>query len=142
VGREKGNHRNRQPPLPWGAPAQNRSTFLRPQKGWLWLQISNWIALGARVAGYGNAKGPQFADPLELWGEALMLKNRSHLALAKLEEANKYAPNWGRLHLEWGKALFYTGRRDEANKQIANASHLELSASDRAALHSWVKQHG
>ncbi len=49
-----------------------------------------------------NVKGPHFADPLEMWGEALMLKNRSDLALAKFVEADKYAPNWGRLHLEWG----------------------------------------
>jgi hypothetical protein len=31
-----------------------------------------------------------------MWGEALMLKNCSDLALAKFEDANKYAPNWGR----------------------------------------------
>ena len=40
-----------------------------------------------------NQKGPHFADPLEGWGEALMAKNQSHLALAKFEEADKYAPN-------------------------------------------------
>ena len=34
-----------------------------------------------------------------------MKKNRSDLALAKFEEAEKYAPNWGRLHLKWGEAL-------------------------------------
>jgi predicted Zn-dependent protease len=30
-----------------------------------------------------NQKGPHFADPIEGWGEALMAKSQSHLALAK-----------------------------------------------------------
>ncbi|HWY63790.1 MAG TPA: hypothetical protein VNX61_01165, partial [Rhizomicrobium sp.] len=46
-----------------------------------------------------SQKGPHFADPLEGWGEALMARNQSHLALAEFTEAEKYAPNWGRLHL-------------------------------------------
>jgi tetratricopeptide (TPR) repeat protein len=81
-----------------------------------------------------HAKGPHFADPLEMWGEALMQQNRSDLALAKFEEANKYAPNWGRLHLEWGKALLYAGHNEEARKQFAIASGLDLSPGDKAAL--------
>jgi tetratricopeptide (TPR) repeat protein len=81
-----------------------------------------------------HAKGPHFADPLEMWGEALIARNRSDLALAKFEEADKYAPNWGRLHLKWGEALFYAGRKDEARKQFAIATHLDLSAADKAAL--------
>ena len=47
--------------------------------------------------------GPHFADPLEGWGEALMAQNRSDLALAKFAESEKYAPNWGRLHLEMAR---------------------------------------
>ena len=49
----------------------------------------------------------------------------------------KYAPNWGRLHLEWGNALFYAGHKDEARKQFAIAARLDLSQSDRAALVKW-----
>jgi tetratricopeptide (TPR) repeat protein len=81
-----------------------------------------------------NRIGPHFADPLEMWGEALMLKNRSDLALAKFEEAGKYAPDWGRLHLKWGEALNYAGRPEEAKKQFALASTLELSAVDNREL--------
>jgi tetratricopeptide (TPR) repeat protein len=88
-----------------------------------------------------HAKGPHFADPLELWGEALMQENRSDLALAKFEDANKYAPYWGRLHLEWGKALMYLGHRTEAQQQFADASHLDLSASDSSALARWRAKH-
>ena len=88
-----------------------------------------------------HAKGPHFADPLELWGEALMQKNRSDLALAKFAEADKYAPNWGRLHLEWGKALMYLGRRTEAQQQFAIASRLDLSPADAASLKQWKARH-
>ena len=63
-----------------------------------------------------------------------MEKNRSDLALAKFEEANKYAPKWGRLHLKWGEALAYAGHKDAAKKQFAQAAALTLPAGDRAAL--------
>ena len=75
--------------------------------------------------GGSNRKGPRFADPLEMWGEALIAKNRSDLALAKFEEASRYAPNWKRLRQKWGEALIYVGRKDEAAKQFALASSLD-----------------
>jgi tetratricopeptide (TPR) repeat protein len=81
-----------------------------------------------------NQKGTHFADPIEMWGDALMLKNRSDLALVKFQEGNKYAPNWGRLHLKWGEALMWSGKPDDAKKQFAIATHLDLSAADKAAL--------
>jgi tetratricopeptide (TPR) repeat protein len=81
-----------------------------------------------------NAKGPNFADPLEMWGEALIAKNRSDLALAKFEEANKHAPHWGRLHLKWGEALWWTGKRDVAKKQFAIAAGLDLTTAGKSEL--------
>ena len=63
-----------------------------------------------------------------------MQKNRSDLALVKFEEAAKYAPRWGRLHLKWGEALSYLGRTDEARAQFQAASSMDLSVSDRAVL--------
>jgi len=89
-----------------------------------------------------NQKGPHFADPLEMWGEALIAKNRSDLALAKFEEANKYAPHWGHLHLKWGEALLWSGDKDGARKQLAIATHLDLSAADKAALTRVSAMHG
>jgi Flp pilus assembly protein TadD len=76
-----------------------------------------------------------------MWGEALIAKNRSDLALAKFEEADKYAPNWGRLHLKWGEALGYVGRMDEARKQFAIAAGLDLSAADKTSLAKWTALH-
>jgi len=81
-----------------------------------------------------NKKGPHFADPLEMWGEALIVKNRSDLALAKFAEAAKYAPNWGRLHLKWGEALIWSGDKSGAAQQFAQAAHLGLTAAEKAEL--------
>jgi hypothetical protein len=67
-----------------------------------------------------------------------MAKNQSHLALAKFAEAEKYAPNWGRLHLKWGEALWYAGKKDDAKAQFARAALLNLSAADRHELASQV----
>ena len=63
-----------------------------------------------------------------------MAKNQSHLALAKFEEAEKYAPSWGRLHLKWGEALVYAGKADEAKVQLARAAQLDLTPTDKAEL--------
>ena len=92
--------------------------------------------LSGAIAKFENAhrNGPHFADPLEMWGEALIAKSRSDLALAKFEEAAKYAPNWGRLHLKWGEALYYAGKPDEARKQFAIAAKLDLTPSDKSEL--------
>ena len=81
-----------------------------------------------------NQKAPHIADPLEMWGGALMLKNRSNLALAKFEGAAKYAPNWGRLHMQRGEALRYVGRKDESRAQYRIASPPDLSVVDKAEL--------
>jgi Tfp pilus assembly protein PilF len=63
-----------------------------------------------------------------------MAKNQSHLALAKFKEAEKYAPNWGRLHLKWGEALVYANKKDEAKAQFARAAALDLTSSEKAEL--------
>jgi tetratricopeptide (TPR) repeat protein len=88
------------------------------------------------IADFAQAakKGPHFADPMEMWGEALMLENRSDLALAKFEEASRYAPHWGRLYLKWGEALGYAGQESEAKTKFKIAAALDLSAEDRTAL--------
>jgi hypothetical protein len=74
------------------------------------------------------------ADPLEGWGEALMVQNQSHLAVAKFAEADKYAFNWGRLHLKWGEALSYAGKAEQAKAQLARAATLNLTPDEKAEL--------
>ena len=58
----------------------------------------------------------------------------------QFEEAANDAPDWGRLHLAWGKAR--AGRRDESKKQIAIASGLDLAPDEKASLVAWMKTHG
>jgi len=45
-----------------------------------------------------NAIGPHFADPLKGWGDTLARQGRWSDALAKYDEALKYAPAWPELH--------------------------------------------
>jgi tetratricopeptide (TPR) repeat protein len=68
--------------------------------------------------------GPRFADPLEIWGEALMAQNRSDLALSQFAEAARYAPNWALLHRKWSDALRYAGKPEDAKAQAAIAARL------------------
>jgi hypothetical protein len=76
-----------------------------------------------------------------MWGEALIRKNRSDLALAKFADANKYAPHWGRLHLKWGEALRWSGDKAGAQKQFAIASRLDLSEGEASELGRMTKAH-
>ncbi len=70
-----------------------------------------------------------------------MKQNRSDLALAKFAEAEKYAPNWGRLHLKWGEALMWSGDKDGAQKQFATAAMLDLTPSENTELKR-ITMHG
>jgi len=49
-------------------------------------------------------------------------------------EAEKYAPNWGRLHLKWGESLAYSGNKEEAAKQFTRAAALYLTPSEKFEL--------
>ena len=60
----------------------------------------------------------------------------------ELDDEIASAPNWGGLHLQWGKALFYTGKENDAQKQFALAARVDLSQSDKVALAGWMKAHG
>ena len=44
-----------------------------------------------------NQRGPHWADPLKVWGDVLAKQDKVTDALAKGDEALKYAPNWQRL---------------------------------------------
>ena len=92
------------------------------------------VAGAIQKAEAAHAIGPHFADPLEIWGEALMAKNQSHLALAKVQQAALYAPNWGRLHLKWGEALLWSGDKDAAKRQFAIAAGLDMTSSEKFEL--------
>ena len=52
-----------------------------------------------------HQKAPRFADPLELWGEALMRKGDFAGAAGKFREADKLTPHWAKNHALLGQAL-------------------------------------
>jgi tetratricopeptide (TPR) repeat protein len=45
-----------------------------------------------------SGKAPHWADPLKAWGDVLLREGRNADALAKYNEALKYAPAWAELH--------------------------------------------
>lgn len=55
--------------------------------------------LPGAITKYGDAnqRSPHWADPLKGWGDVLAKQGNAKQALAKYEEALKYAPNWKEL---------------------------------------------
>ena len=85
---------------------------------------------------YFNARS-QLAYLYQLEGKndkALQTGDALLKALPKFAEAEKYAPNWGRLHLKWGEALVYAGKVGEAKVQFARAAALDLTPPEKAEL--------
>ena len=56
------------------------------------------------------------------------------LLCAAVATAADRAPQWGALHLAWGRALEAQGRRDQARDKYTEAARLDLSAADRAEV--------
>lgn len=83
-----------------------------------------------------HAKGPHFADPLELWGEVLLRQGDPAGAAVKFAEAAKWAPRWGRDHLKWSEALAKLGKTDAARAQRRAAATMDLTPTERAQLQS------
>lgn len=52
------------------------------------------LAGAARELSLAHDKGPHFADPLKAWGDVLVKQGHPEQALAKYDEALKYAPDW------------------------------------------------
>ena len=80
------------------------------------------------------AAGPKFADGHKLRGDALRRLRRYDEAVAQYRTAAKIAPQWGRLHVDWGMAEAQRGNPAEAHKQFAAAQKLFLSATDQRVL--------
>jgi tetratricopeptide (TPR) repeat protein len=55
------------------------------------------LAGAARELSLAHDKGAHFADPLKDWGDVLAKQGHLRQALAKYDEALKYAPNWAAL---------------------------------------------
>jgi tetratricopeptide (TPR) repeat protein len=74
------------PDLPWVYMARGQS---RMRRGDLAGAVADFAA--------ANHGAPHFADPLKFWGDALVKQGSANEALAKYDEALKYAPAWPEL---------------------------------------------
>ncbi len=52
------------------------------------------VAAAEEKLASANQRGPHWADPLKAWGDLLAKQGRAQEALAKYDEALKYAPRW------------------------------------------------
>jgi len=77
-----------------------------------------------------------------MWGEALVAKNRSDLALAEIRGSKQIRAQLGAPAPQMGRGAVLCGKNDEARRQFAQAASLDLSAADRGALAKWRKVHG
>ncbi len=71
---------------------------------------------------------------MKFWGDALMARGDERGAIRKYRAAADRAPNWGGLHLAWGRALEALGRRDEAREKYTEAARMDQSGTDRAEV--------
>ena len=71
--------------------------------------------------------------------DALMAQGDGRGAIRKFRAAADHAPQWGALHLAWGRALEADGKRDDAREKYAEAARLDLSAADRAEVLRWLR---
>jgi tetratricopeptide (TPR) repeat protein len=61
-----------------------------------WAGAQEWYAKAVKFKD-ANQKSPHWADPLKAWGDVLVKQGNTKDALAKYDEALKYAPNWMQL---------------------------------------------
>ena len=120
----------------WYAEAVRQAPALPfAQTDWGRIRLQRGDIDGAlELAADAHAKTADFADPLELWGEALLAKNDAKGAAARFSKAAQFAPRWGRLHLKWGEALAKLGKADEARAKWGAASGMDLTPTERARV--------
>jgi tetratricopeptide (TPR) repeat protein len=85
------------PSMPWAFSAWTEALLARGD-----------AAGAASKAEQANTLSPHFADPLKLWGDALVRQGKPKDALTKYDEALKYTPTWAALRQA----------RDAAAKQV------------------------
>jgi hypothetical protein len=67
------------------------------------------LAAAEADVSFAAAKAPHWADPWKAWGDVLAREGRWKEALAKYDEALKYAPAWAELHQARDAAIRHGG---------------------------------
>lgn len=81
-----------------------------------------------------HRKGPGWADPLKLRGDRMMRLGKYDKAVVDYRNAAERAPRWGVLRRNLGIALWQSGRKDWARKELRAAAGMDLGPADRALL--------
>lgn len=102
---------------------------------WAQAKLARGDAAGAMaMLQKAKARGPHWADPFKLEGDALARLGRDREAVRRYTEAADRAPRWGALHLAWGDALERLGRREQAVAKWRAAEGMDLSLAHRATV--------
>lgn len=83
-------------------------------------------------------RGPKSAEAAFWLGEALLAKGEARDAAVQLRNAARLAPDWGRLHVKLGSALWQAGDRAGASAALARARSLDLNRRDRATVERMI----
>lgn len=78
--------------------------------------------------------GPHYADAHKARGDALRRRGRIDEALDEYATAEKTAPRWGRLQIDWALAAWRKGDRAGARDHLRKAATMDLGSIDRAVL--------
>jgi hypothetical protein len=107
-----------------------------------WRPPPSWFCAGSsRAAKFKDThqRGPQWADPMTVWDDVLVKQGKTKEALAKNDEALKYAPKWGS---KSGKRASQqrTRRVDRGSRQQTLARGRNGSGQSKPALRSIRQQ--
>lgn len=80
------------------------------------------------------AAGPHSADARKARGDALRKLGRLDEAVADYATAERAAPRWGRLQIDWGIAAIRLGNKKQARAHFEKAETMDLSAADKVLL--------
>jgi tetratricopeptide (TPR) repeat protein len=86
------------------------------------------------AAGAAAVHGPQWAEPLKTSGDVLLRQGKIEAAQFSYAKAAVRAPRWAKLHMQWARALWQLGQREEARSKLNAAAGMDLSPADTRVL--------
>jgi len=88
------------------------------------------------------ALGPGFADAYKGRGDALAALGRLEEAVGAYRDAAERAPQWGMLHVAWGRALWNLQSQTEAKRRLCAAETMVVPDAERDWLRNFRTRQG